>query len=187
LFFFFSLLQFFSVLKVRKCQYADINVQVKSGLEMLQESRDTSRGGVEEHVGISGNVESAEVAFIRPEPVLGPTLGSTEQDDRRDWNGSKPVTTENNALMATAAVPKMFGRNAPGPRPIDPAIQDWQHLFGAKFNGSDKRKMPQFSVYVNQVCCDMCAIRTFTYPDCKEEGYNYNLPYPDCCPRKCEK
>ncbi|PSN44217.1 hypothetical protein C0J52_19735 [Blattella germanica] len=46
---------------------------------MLQESRDTSRGGVEEHVGILGNVESAEVAFIRPEPVLGPTLGSTKQ------------------------------------------------------------------------------------------------------------
>ncbi|PSN43960.1 hypothetical protein C0J52_12362, partial [Blattella germanica] len=34
---------------------------------------------------------------------------------------------------------------------------------------------------------EKCAIRTFTYPDCKEKGYNYNLPYPDCCPTKCEK
>ncbi|PSN57497.1 hypothetical protein C0J52_01605 [Blattella germanica] len=49
---------------------------------MLQESHDTSRAWVEKHVGISCNVESAKksrVPFIRPELVLGLTLGSTKQ------------------------------------------------------------------------------------------------------------
>ncbi|PSN51079.1 hypothetical protein C0J52_01507 [Blattella germanica] len=56
------------------------------------------------------------------------------EDNRSDWNSSRPDTPLNALIwkdmplrIATAVVAKMFWRNIPGPRPIDPDIHRRRH------------------------------------------------------------